>query len=142
MGLPFFRDESDGLSGEKGTEGKSSVACRFAIMTAFVVTIANTNVYAEIWFWYSGAGAYSIPFSVLLVALTLFLLINKENTGGKRKTGGAVCTGFLLFLSSGGSLAVVGAGCYAAFLLMVLFFLITRKISVHNLAVLVAGAGL
>lgn len=138
-GLSFFRTESDGLSGDKETEGKSPVVWRLAILTAFVVTIANTDVYAEIWFWYSGAVAYSIPFSVLLVALTLFLLINKENTGRKRKTGCAICAGVLLFLSSGGSLAVAGAGCYASLLLTVLFFLLTRKISVHNLAVFAAG---
>lgn len=138
-GLSFFRTESDGLSGDKETEGKSPVVWRLAILTAFVVTIANTDVYAEIWFWYSGAVAYSIPFSVLLVALTLFLLINEENTGRKRKTGCAICAGVLLFLSSGGSLAVAGAGCYASLLLTVLFFLLTRKISVHNLAVFAAG---
>lgn len=138
-GLSFFRAAADGFLGEKGTEDKNLVVWRLAILTVFVATIVNADVYAEIWFWYSGAVAYSMPFSVLLAALTLFLLINKEKTGHKRKTAYAVSAGILLFLSSGGSLAVAGAGCYAALLLTTFFFLLTRKISVHNLAVFAAG---
>lgn len=80
-----------------------------------------------------------MPFSVLLAALALFLLINKEETGARRKTVYAVCAGILLFLSSGGSLAVAGAGCYTALILTAAFFLLSRKINVRNLAVFAAG---
>lgn len=127
-GLSFFR-----------TDLKNLVPLKFIILTIFVATIANAEVYSEIWFWYSGAVAYSIPFSVLLVGLTLFLLINKEEMGARRKTVCAVCAGILLFLSSGGSLAVAGAGCYATLILTVLFFLLSGKVSVRNLAILTAG---
>ena len=139
-GLSFFQAGADGLSGETGTEEKKHVLfLRLVLLTVFVVTLVNADVYAEIWFWYSGAVAYSMPFSVLLVALSLFLLINKEELRGRRKTGYAVCAGILFFLSSGGSLAVAGAGCYTALILTAVFFLSSRKVSVHNLAVLSAG---
>ena len=139
-GLSFFQADADGSSEGPGMEERKRVLLlRLVLLTIFVVTLVNADVYAEIWFWYSGAVAYSIPFSVLLVALTLFLLINKEELRGRRKTGYAVCAGILFFLSSGGSLAVAGAGCYTALILTVVFFLLSRKVSVHNLAVLAAG---
>lgn len=138
-GLSFFQTETGSFSETAGLSGKHFLPLRLVILTAFVAVIANADVYAEIWFWYSGAVAYSMPFSVLLVGLTLFLLINKERTGQKRKTGYAVWAGILLFLSSGGSLAVAGAGCYMALVLTVAFFLLSGKVSVHNLAVLAAG---
>lgn len=130
-GLSFARSEAD--------SPLKILSLRFAVLTVIIVTIANADVYAEIWFWYSGAVAYSIPFSVLFVALTLFLLINKEGIGPRRKMGYAVCAAVLFFLSSGGSLAVAGAGCYTALLLTAVFFLLSRKISVCNLTVLAAG---
>lgn len=138
-GLSFFRADPDRLAKELVSEEKRLALLRLIIMTILLVTIANADVYAEIWFWYSGAVAYSIPLSFLLVALTLFLLINKEETKSRRKTGYTVCAGILLFLSSGGSLAVAGAGCYTALLLTAAFFLLSRKVSVYNVAILAAG---
>lgn len=140
VGLSFFQAGTEASFGTAGSEEKKAMMpLRLAILTVFFVTIANADVYAEIWFWYSGAVAYSMPLSVLLVALTLFLLINKGEKGARRKTVYAVCAGVLLFLSSGGSLAVAGAGCYAALILTAVFFLLSRKISVYNLAILAAG---
>lgn len=139
VGLSFFQIRTDRVPEETEAGYKSLVSLRFLILTVFVATLVNADVYAEIWFWYSGAVAYSMPLSVLLVALTLFLLMNKEGIGVRRKTGYAVCAGILLFLSSGGSLAVAGAGCYTALILTAVFFLLSRKVSVYNLAVLAAG---
>lgn len=138
-GFSFFRADSDRFAKELVSEEKRLALLRLIIVTIFLVAIANADVYAEIWFWYSGAVAYSIPLSFLLVALTLFLLINKEETKSRRKTGYTVCAGILLFLSSGGSLAVAGAGCYTALLLTAAFFLLSRKVSVYNVAILAAG---
>lgn len=139
VGLSFLQPQPDSSSGETGAGKKRLLPLRAVILTVFAVTITNADVYAEIWFWFSGAVAYSMPFSVLLAALALFLLINKEETGARRKTVYAVCAGILLFLSSGGSLAVAGAGCYTALILTAAFFLLSRKINVRNLAVFAAG---
>lgn len=140
VGLSFFQRDGEASFGTADPEEKRPMlSLRLVMVAVFFVTIANGDVYAEIWFWFSGAVAYSMPFSVLLVALTLVLLINKEEGGRRRKTGCAVCAGILLFLSSGGSLAVAGAGCYTALILTAAFFLLSRKLSVHNLAVFAAG---
>lgn len=126
-------------TGEGRTTDRELGPLRLTILTLFFVTVTNADVYTEIYFWFSGAVAYSMPFSVLLFALTLFLLINKgEMKKGKRKAC-AVCAGLLLFLSSGGSLAVAGAGCYVTLVLTVVFYLSSRKISPCNIAIFVAG---
>ncbi len=127
VGLSFFRADEEHSAGEAASINPRLVFLRLLILTAFFVTIMNTEVYSEIWFWFSGAVAYSMPFSVLLVALTLVLLLNRQKVRLRRKTGYAVCAGILLFLSSGGSLAVAGVGCYTVLLLTVAFFLLSRR---------------
>lgn len=112
---------------------------RLIILTFFFVAVTNADVYTEIYFWYSGAVAYSMPFSILLTALTLFLLMNRGAMSLRKKRGCAVCAGILLFLSAGGSLAVAGCGCYVTLLLTGVFYLRSRRISVPNIAVLAAG---
>lgn len=139
VGLSFFQPDAERLQGQFVLEEKGLTFLRLLILTVFVVTIANADVYAEIWFWYSGAVAYSMPFSVLLVALSLFLLINKGEVKPRRKMGYTVAAAILFFLSSGGSLAVAGVGCYTALLLTAVFFMISRKLSVHNVSVFAAG---
>lgn len=50
-----------------------------------------------------------------------------------------VCGAISVFLASGGSLAVSGTGCYAVVLMTIGFYLASRKISVRNIIVMVAG---
>lgn len=115
------------------------LSLRLFILTLFFVAVTNADVYTEIYFWYSGAVAYSMPFSVLLTALTLILLMNRGTMSPGKKRGCAICAGILLFLSAGGSLAVAGCGCYVTLLLTGVFYLRSRRISVSNIAVLGAG---
>lgn len=139
VGLSFFRMDAGRFREEDYSENKNLLFLRFIILTIFIVTIANADVYAEIWFWFSGAVAYSMPFSFMLIALSLFLLINKGEVKRRRKIGYTVCAGILLFLSSGGSLAVAGTGCYMALILLLFFYSLSRRIDLYNLAVLAAG---
>lgn len=144
VGLTFFGRE------------RATRSLRLVILTLLFVAVTNADVYTEIYFWFSGAVAYSMPFSVCLTAILLVLLINREAVtesaalesktadGGarkavRRKTRCAVAAGILLFLSSGGSLTVAGAGCYLALLLTAVFWLRDRRLSVSNLSVLAAG---
>lgn len=115
------------------------LSLRLLILMFFFVSVTNADVYTEIYFWYSGAVAYSIPFSILLVALTLFLLMNRGTMRPGKKRGCAICAGILLFLSAGGSLSVAGCGCYVTLLLTGVFYLRSRRISLPNMAVLAAG---
>lgn len=66
MGLSFFGKE------------KENRALYLVILTILFTAPINADVYTEIYFWFSGATAYSIPFSVCLTAILLFLLINKD----------------------------------------------------------------
>ena len=137
VGLSFLQPEEAG--GGEISGRKRLMPLRFVILTLLFLTVVNADVYAEIYFWFSGAVAYSMPFSLLLIGITLFLLINRE---GISLRGKKVCAGIaavLLFLSSGGSLAVAGVGCYLTLMLTAVFFLSSRKVSRYNLAVFAAG---
>lgn len=145
-GLSFFRMETGMGVGEADRSGgqttgrvKSLMSFQAVILTLFFLTVVNADVYAEIYFWFSGAVAYSMPFSLMLIALTLFLLINKEEGSPRRKKVRTGIAAALLFLSSGGSLAVAGVGCYTALMLTAVFFLSTGKLSRYNLTVFAAG---
>lgn len=144
-GLSFFRaeagmcgGEADASCGKLAETAESMASLRFLVLTLFFLAVVNADVYAEIYFWFSGAVAYSMPFSFLLIALTLFLHINKK----ERPRGKIICAAtaaFLLLLSSGGSLAVAGLGCYIVLLLTAIFFLRTGKVSRYNLTIFAAG---
>lgn len=139
VGLSYFRSEADASDGEPKSRVKNFIPLRFVVLTLFFLTVANADVYAEIYFWFSGAVAYSMPFSLLLIGLTLLLLVNRE---GISLRGKKVCAGIaavLLFLASGGSLAVAGVGCYMTLVLTVVFFLSSGKRSWYNLTVFAAG---
>lgn len=132
-GLSFFS------AGEGREKDRELIPLRLLVLTFFFAAVTNADVYTEIYFWFSGAVAYSMPFSILLIALTLFLLMNKGEIKTGRKRACAVCAGFFLFLSAGGSLAVAGTGCYVTLVLVFTFFLFTRRISFYNIGVFMAG---
>lgn len=132
-GLSFF-------SSQKGKEEeKSMIPLRLVILALTFAAVTNADVYTEIYFWFSGAVAYSMPFSIMLLALTLQLFINREGTRPGMRKPFAVIAGILLFLSSGGSLAVAGTGCYLSLVVLAVFFLYNHRISVYNAAVFAAG---
>ena len=111
-------------------------------MTIFAIilfSILDACVFTEIFFWYSGAVAYGIPFSFMFLAVMLFLLSNKMCYSSAKRTTLAACSAVLLFLASGGSLTVTGTGCYAVLLLTVGFYLVTKKLSARNIIVTAAG---
>ncbi len=145
-GLSFFRTETgmgvweaDRCGGQTAGGAKSLMPFKAVILTLFFLSVVNADVYAEIYFWFSGAVAYSMPFSLMLIALTLFLFINKRESSSRRKKVCAGIAAFFMFLSSGGSLAVAGLGCYMALMLTAVFFLSTGKVSRYHLAVFAAG---
>lgn len=139
VGLSYFRTETDAAEGKPAFGEKSLIPLRFAVLTLLFLTVANADVYEEIYFWFSGAVAYSMPFSLLLIGLTMFLLINREDISLRGKKTCAGIAAVLLFLSSGGSLAVAGVGCYMTLALAAVFFLSSGKWSRYNLAVFAAG---
>lgn len=119
--------------------GEKAVHIRLTVFSIILFSVLDADVFTEIFFWYSGAVSYSIPFSAALLAIFCFLLSNNDSYSDKKRTTLAVMAAVLGFLASGGSLAVSGTGCYALVLLTVGFYLVTRKISVRNIMITAAG---
>lgn len=144
VGLSFLRPAEAAVGEEmfcwKAVSGGAGlISLRFVVLTLLFLTVVNADVYEEIYFWFSGAVAYSMPFSLTLIGLTQFLLINRDGIGLRGKKACAGIAAVLLFLSSGGSLAVAGVGCYVTLMLTAVFFLSSGKVSRYNLVVFAAG---
>ncbi len=78
------------------------------VFLSFLVlfSIFGFKAWAEIFYWFSGAVSYSIPLSVGMLALALFLKDKNIFT--------YILACVLAFLASGGSLEVAGTSCFAA----------------------------
>lgn len=109
------------------------------IYTVILFSILDADVFSEVFFWYSGAVSYSIPFSFALSAMMCFLMSNNGRYTNKRRNILAALSAVLLFLAAGGSLAVSGTGCYAILLLVLGFWLASGKSCGKNMMILAAG---
>ncbi|MBD5458794.1 MAG: hypothetical protein HDR27_09520 [Lachnospiraceae bacterium] len=112
---------------------------RLTVFSILLFSILDAEIFTEIFFWYSGAVAYSIPFSFMLLAVMFFLLQNNDSYSKGKKLVFSICSAFFLFCASGGSLTVTGTGCYIVLLLAFGFYLTSRKISVKNIVVTAIG---
>lgn len=98
-----------------------------------LLSILAFKAWAEIFYWFSGAVSYSIPLSVAMLALALFLKEKNKST--------YVFACILTFLASGGSLEVAGASCFV--ILTVLFVKGYRNLQKNDFiffGIAVAGA--
>ena len=111
---------------------------RLTIYSIILFAVLDAQIFAEIFFWYSGAAAYSLPFSAALLAIMCLLRANRSGISGRRRNAYTAVAAVLLFLASGGSLIVSGTGCYAALILALGFWLSGGKKTLHN-AVVVGG---
>ncbi len=112
---------------------------RLTIYTIILFSVLDADVFTEIFFWYSGAVAYSIPLSFMLLSAMCFLMSNNARYTNRRRNFLSAFSAVLIFLAAGGSLAVSGTGCYVILLLVLGFWLADRKVCVRNMAVLAAG---
>lgn len=118
---------------------KKMLHIRLTVFTVILFSILDADVFTEIFFWYSGATAYSIPLSFMLLSVTCFLMVNDERYTDKKKNFLTVLSSVLLFLAVGGSLTVSGTGCYVVLLLSIGFYLAGRKISARNIIITAVG---
>lgn len=118
---------------------KRELPVRLTVFTVILFAILDANVFTEIFFWYCGAAAYAIPFSFILLSVMFFFKLNDMRYSIKKQMLFCVCSSALLFLASGGPLAVTGIGCYVVLLLTVGFYLLSKKFSVRNIIVIAAG---
>lgn len=126
------------LSGMMVKEDRE-IPIRLTLFSMILFSILDADVFVEIFFWYSGAVAYTIPFSFSLLAVMLFLMSNNMCYSLRKRAIFAGISAVLLFLASGGSLAVVGTGCYMVLMLTVGFYLAAKKVSVKNIIVTAVG---
>lgn len=118
---------------------KRELSFRLTIFTVVLFAILDANVFTEIFFWYCGAAAYAIPFSFILLSVMFFFKLNDMRYSNKKHMLFCICSAILIFLASGGPLAVTGIGCYTILLLAVGFYLLFKKFSVRNIIVIAAG---
>lgn len=102
---------------------KKSQTVKFAILAILVFMVTGYTAYSEVFFWYSGATSYSFPLALLMLAFVCVLKYVEE-----KKRGFYVAALVLGILAMGGSLVVVGTGCYALLLFYLYLFLQDRKL--------------
>lgn len=114
-----------------------AIFCMTAI-NFVLFAIMDAEIFFEVFQWYSGAVAYSMPCSVLFFAL-IFLIWSNKCDELKKKIGFAVLSAFLLVLAVGGSLTITAIGCYATLTIVLCYFLKNKKFSVPNILVFLCG---
>ncbi len=87
------------------------LSVKLIILGLSLFALAEYEVFAEVFFWYTGAMAVTVPFSLALMALAA-MIMSDENKGW------IVISCILGFLSAGGSLAVGGTLCYFALVII------------------------
>ena len=92
------------------------------IVLGIVFCFLGYYAYEENYFWFSGATSYTMPLSFLFVALAL--LIKNKNDNIKYEVISAICG----MLAMGGSLTIVGVGCYVAVIICIKYYLYEKKI--------------
>lgn len=121
------------------SKGSKMLCVRLTVFSIILFSILDADVFTEIFFWYSGAVAYSMPFSFMFTAIIFFLLSNYDGHTKVKNNIFAAFAAFFLFCAVGGSLTVAGTGCYIILLLTLGFYFITRTVSIRNIVVTVIG---
>ena len=98
-----------------------------AYMSAAVLfCFLNAQSYAEVFFWFTTAVVYSMPVTVMLLTLALFIRLRGD---GRIRHGTAltVLSSVLAFCAGGGVLMVAGALCYILLVILVCDRLASKK---------------
>ena len=100
------------------------------ILLLLVYSVTNFDFYQEALFWFTGAVTYTLPFSLMLIALASFIQYN--NLSKKKFLYASIICGIC---SMGGSLSITGTGCYLLLLMCAYYILKNRKISIANIII-------
>lgn len=96
---------------------------RVILFALFLFSLFQLRTYPEVFTWFSGATSYSMPLSVYLLGFS-FLIQSRQKHTILYSILSAIC----FFLAGGGSLTIVGLGCYWGFLLIFGNMIETRHI--------------
>lgn len=108
---------------------------KMPLIAIFLFAILDSAIYTEIFFWYSGAVAYSIPLSFMFLGIAFLLMANKK----EKYIGYTILASLCIFAAMGGSLTVAGACGCVILLLCVSFYMVQRKLSIPNCVVAAIG---
>lgn len=103
---------------------------RYILLGTAVFALAEYDVFQEIFFWYTGAMAVSIPFSLACLALAALV---KSNHAKSRAW--LVIASVLGFLAAGGSLSVGGTLCYLALVFISYYWIRDKKLIGKNILI-------
>lgn len=81
------------------------------VITCVCYLIIGHEAYSEVFFWFSGAVSYCMPFTLLLIGISFIL--------GKDNEKNAIFSLAFGIMAMGGTLAVAGIGCYALLVLCI-----------------------
>lgn len=103
--------------------GQENIVFPLVVGTAVIYLLTQYISWDEIWYWYTGAMVYSIPYIFYLVGLILWFHYQK-----KQKMIYFVLVVIMGFVGGGGNLCVVAFGCWTMLLILVDDFITSRKI--------------
>ena len=91
-----------------------NILYKMFIVMVVIFAITGYQVYTEVFFWFSGAASYSVPLTLLILAIANYLKYN--NTHKRVNLVMAVLFGFM---AMGGSLTIAGLGCALALMICI-----------------------
>ena len=109
---------------------KAAFYVKVILFTMLTFMICGFNVYSELFYWFTGATCYTIPFSIMLLGISAFLKIS-DGKGIRYVILSALCG----IMAMGGILCLVGMGCYTILLITIYLWWKNRKVPVRNLIV-------
>lgn len=101
---------------------------RMFICACVIIPFLGFRTYTEIFFWFSGAASYSMPLICLFVSFICLLYANRK----KKNIIFIILSVFCGLCAMGGSLAVVGIGCYVMLLWTLMKYVHIQKVSATN----------
>lgn len=103
---------------------------KLVLLACFTFTLTQYDAFPEIFFWYVGAGVYSIPLSLAFFSIALLVRANRKESGHKK--GMLIASGILGFLGVGGSLAISGMVTYLVLMIVAFYFLSGKRKEYSN----------
>ncbi len=109
---------------------RNSIIIKMIFVTIILFMVTNYQAYEEVFYWFSGAVSYSIPLSLLMIAVSCAIKISYKHKMVYFIL--AIITGVM---AVGGSLVVTGLGCYIILLICLYLYLRDKKVDVLRTAV-------
>lgn len=78
--------------------------CKLLLAMCCLIGTLGFDTWYQVFYWYTGAVCFTIPLSAMLIAFTLITISHRRAC--------YIIAGVLLFLASGGSLAIAGTSCF------------------------------